>query len=151
MAQLPPGNRGPFAGPMGLLYLKAGRRPADQLRVAAAAEAAGQPELREDALLAVAGIAVLVGLFLMGQMMIAAEEGAITTLNDQIQDAEGKLKIAREHGKRLKAMQDWANPTWLDEVYELAGRTDLKRVLLDSLDADSLRVTARSRRSTSGS
>jgi hypothetical protein len=139
VGQLPPGNRGPFAGPMGLLYLKgAGELPLNWVSPRQPKPPA-DPNFAKMRFWLVAGIAVLVGLFVMGQLMIAAEEGAINTLNAQIEDVDGKLKAAREHGKRLVALQDWANPTWIDEVYDLAGRTDLKRIRLDSLDADSLK------------
>jgi Tfp pilus assembly PilM family ATPase len=138
VGQMPPGNRGPFAGPMGLLYLKAGGELPLNWVSPRQPKPPADPNFARMRFWLVAGIALLVGLFVMGQLMIAAEEGAINTLNEQIQDVDGKLKAARENGKRLKALQDWANPTWLDEVYELAGRTDLKRVLLDSIDAESL-------------
>ena len=95
---------------MGLLYLKAGGDLPLNWVSPRQPKPPADPNFAKMRFWLVAGIAVLVGLFLMGQMMIADEEGAINTLNDQIQDAEGKLKIAREHGKHLKAMQDWAQP-----------------------------------------
>jgi hypothetical protein len=34
-------------------------------------------------------------------------------------------------------MSDWENPTWLDEIYELAGRLDLTKVRVDGVTVNS--------------
>src|SRR5262249_52447193 len=71
VGQLPAGNRGPFAGPMGLLYLKAaGELPINWVSPRQPKPPA-DPNFAKMRFWLVAGIAVLVGLFVMGQMIIA--------------------------------------------------------------------------------
>ncbi|MGL4554463.1 MAG: hypothetical protein ACRC33_25145, partial [Gemmataceae bacterium] len=145
VGQLPAGNRGPFAGPMGLLYLKGGGELPLNWVSPRQPKPPSDPNFARMRLWLVAGGALLVGLFVMGQMIVAAEEGAIASLLDQTREVDEKLTVTRDQGKRLKAMRDWANPTWVDEVYDLANRTDLTKVLLDSLAADSLARTDKSK------
>jgi hypothetical protein len=138
VGQLPPGNRGLFAGPMGLLYHKAGGDLPVNWVSPRQPKPPADPNFARMRTWLVAGVALLVGLFIMGFMVVAAEESAISDLGNQKKDVDEKLKQSREQGKQLKAMSDWSNPSWVDEVYDLANRADVTKIRLDSLAADSL-------------
>ncbi|NBO93016.1 MAG: hypothetical protein EBV06_12005 [Planctomycetia bacterium] len=139
------GSPGPFAGPMGLLYLQgAGELPINWMSPRQPKPPA-DPNWGRMRLGLVVGVALLVGLLIMGILMTSAEESAIVSLQDQTREVEEKLKSAQDQSKRLKAIQGWVNPIWLDELYDLAGRTDLTKARFESITSDSITRTEKSK------
>lgn len=137
---VPAGNRGFFAGALGLLHHKAlGDLPINWM-------SPREPKPPPDPLYKrlrvwlLIGFLLLVGLFVGGQILVSEEQAALERVISETNDTEEKLKKASEQAKRLKAMSDWSNPTWIDEIYDLAGRLDLNKVRIDFLG-----VTSRSR------
>jgi hypothetical protein len=83
------------------------------------------------------GFLLLVGLFVGGQILVSEEQSALDRVRSETSDTEEQLKKASEQAKRLKAMRDWSNPTWIDEIYELAGRLELEKIRIDYLGVNS--------------
>jgi Tfp pilus assembly PilM family ATPase len=134
---LPAGNRGFFAGPLGLLYHKAmGDLPINWV-------SPREPKPPPDPLFKrlrvwlLVGFLLLVGLFVGGQILVSEEQSALDRVRSETSDTEEQLKKASEQAKRLKAMRDWSNPTWIDEIYELAGRLELEKIRIDYLGVNS--------------
>jgi Tfp pilus assembly PilM family ATPase len=134
---IPAGNRGLFAGPLGLIHHKAmGDLPINWV-------SPREPKPPPDPLFKrmrawlLIGALLLVGLFVFGQIMVSSEQSALEDVLAETRDSEERLKVEKEKNKRLTAMSDWSNPTWLDEVYELAGRLDLTKVRIDSVSTAS--------------
>ncbi|MFQ3591956.1 MAG: hypothetical protein SNJ82_02070 [Gemmataceae bacterium] len=131
------GNRGFFAGPMGLLYHKAvGELPINWVSPREP-KPPPDPLFKRMRVWLLIGFLLLVGLFVGGQIMVAEEQAALDRVRSETSDTEEKLKKASEQAKRLKAMSDWSNPTWVDEIYDLAGRLDLDKVRIDYLGVSS--------------
>jgi hypothetical protein len=134
---LPAGNRGFFAGALGLLHHKAlGELPINWV-------APREPKPPPDPLFKrlrvwlLVGFLLLVGLFVGGQILVSEEQSALDRVRSETSDTEEQLKRATEQSKRLKAMNEWSNPTWVDEIYDLAGRLDLDKVRVDYLGVGS--------------
>src|SRR5262249_17528348 len=120
--ETPRGNRGTFAGAMGLLY----RRSQGELPINFASPRQPKPPAKGNyrfvRLAAVAAITFFVGLVVVGRVLHAgwAEELARAEADAALVDQ--KLAQTRENAKRLKDIDNVEGPVWLDDLYELNAR-----------------------------
>jgi Tfp pilus assembly PilM family ATPase len=148
---LPAGNRGTFAGAMGLLVERATadreRRPLTINFVEPRqAKPPVNPNYRLIRMGLVAGFVLLVGLLGVGRMVLASDEGKLAALEQANKEIDARLKTTQENAKRIRAIDDWDNPVWLDEMYELAARIkDVNKLRITSLTAGPLPRTTQSR------
>jgi hypothetical protein len=94
----------------------------------------------------VAGFALLVGSILLGRIALA---DAVKRRNGLVDAATAKLKQqmeTEENARRLKAVDEWDGPVWLDEMYDLARRIkDVNRLRVTSVTAEPLPRNNKSR------
>jgi Tfp pilus assembly PilM family ATPase len=118
----PGGTRGTFSGPMGLLYLKS----AGELPVNFVSPKQPKPPVnanyRHLRLALVGGIAVVLGLFVLGRVLYANAKADLDAVTEYTQTIEKQLNDTRANAKRLKEIDDWDAPVWLDEFYDLTAR-----------------------------
>jgi Tfp pilus assembly PilM family ATPase len=144
--ELPVGQRGTFAGAMGLLFARAeGELPANFV-------APRQPKppqnvnYRTVRLAAVAAVALVVGLAVLGRVLLASWEDEVEGIKQTRAEVEERLKKVAENGKRLKALDNWDNLVVLDELYDLAARNpDVNLLRISSVHVEALPRTATSR------
>jgi Tfp pilus assembly PilM family ATPase len=137
--ELPVGQRGTFAGAMGLLFARAeGELPANFV-------APRQPRppqnlnFRTIRLAVVASLAFLIGLVVLGRVLYASWEEELEGLKQTNKEYEDKLAKTRENAKRLKALDNWDTLVWLDEGYDLTARIpNVNTLRIKSLTAESL-------------
>jgi hypothetical protein len=143
--QLPAGNRGLFAGPMGLLQMQsAGELPINFM----APRQPKPPDNPNIALLRLAGlvtVGLVVLLFLSGYFLLGAAEANVTATNDQLKDTERALDQAMAKGRQLQAINEREIPSPLDEIWELAKRADLKQLRVSKVEMTPLPRTGKSR------
>jgi Tfp pilus assembly PilM family ATPase len=119
---LPVGQRGAFAGAMGVLFARA---EGDLLINFVSPREPKPPQnfnYRLARLAIVAAVALVIGLVVLGRVLHAAWSEDVDTLKAARQEVEAKLAQAQLNGKRLKALDDWDLPVTLDELYDLTAR-----------------------------
>ena len=143
---LPVGQRGAFAGAMGLLLSRAeGDLPINFV-------SPRQPKppqninYRHVRLGVVASVALFAGLFLISRVVLGQYEDEIGSVRTMKSDVEMRLARTRENAKRLKAIDDWDNPVVLDELYDLTVRIpDVNTLRVKSITTEPLPRNANSR------
>jgi Tfp pilus assembly PilM family ATPase len=135
---LPATNRGSFAGAVGLLHARAGRKelPINFVRVK-------QPRVKQDPTKVkiyagvAAGLLLLVGAIAASAWWAASLEAEVAVLSDRKTMLDKQLSSMEDEDKRLKALDGWhdGEVVWLDELYDLTDRfpnnTTLRLVLLE--------------------
>ncbi len=146
LAQLPAGNRGSFAGAMGLLFAKsAGELPINFVTPRQPRPPAN-PNARLGVLAGVAALVFLISLIVGGRVALGMQERKLADLEQTRKSVELDLTAARENGKKLKAMDDWDGLVILDELYEMTARIpDVNKLRITSVTIDPLTRTAKSR------
>jgi hypothetical protein len=144
---LPVGNRGSFAGAAGLLAVRA--RP-DRLCVNFAAprqaKAQRSPNYRLVRLGAAVALVVLVGLVVFRQALVASAESELDSLTTETRQVEDNLNRTKVNAKRVKAIDDWDNAVWLDEIYQLNCLIpDVNTLRVSSMQVEALPRTAKSK------
>ncbi len=134
---LPVGQRGGFAGAMGVLFARAeGDLPINF----AAPREPKQPQnfnYRLARLAIVGAVALIIGVIVLGKLMESAIGKEIETVKQSREEQEEALVRAQLQLKRYKAMDDWEQLVVLDELYDLAARIpDLKMVHVKSITID---------------
>src|SRR5439155_24173881 len=87
----------------------------------------------------VAGVVFFVGLVVLGRVLHASWSRDLEQVGEERQRAERELVSTRENAKRLKAIDDWESPVWLDEMYDLAARIpDVNQLRLTSVVTEPL-------------
>jgi Tfp pilus assembly PilM family ATPase len=144
--ELPVGQRGTFAGAMGLLFARAeGELPINFV-------APRQPKppqnvnLRTIRLAVVASVALFVGLVVLGQVLLANYREEVEALVATRKGVENQLTSTRENAKRLKAIDEWDSLVLIDELYDLTARvTDTTALRMKSITVEPLTHNAQSR------
>jgi hypothetical protein len=120
--ELPVGQRGAFAGTMGVLFARA----EGDLPINFVSPREPKPpqnfNYRLARLAIVAGIALFVGLIVLGQVLHAAWSKEAESYRQARQEVETRLTAAQLNGRRLKALDEWDTPPSLDELYDLTAR-----------------------------
>ena len=130
---LPAGDRGTFAGAMGLLQARAaGELPIDFVSPRQP-KPASNPNYRLIRMALVAGVTLVVGLAVLGRVLLASWSSDLATVQADRVETDKELLAASANGKKLKTIDDWDSPVWLDEFYELTAIIP---------DVNALRVTA---------
>lgn len=126
-------TRGTFSGAMGLLFLKAA---SDELPINFVTprqpKPPANPNYRLIRLGLVAGIALFMGMIVLGRVLHASWSEELARIEGDREQIEKQLAQTRENGKRLKMIDDWDHVVWLDELYDLTARIP---------DVNALRVT----------
>jgi hypothetical protein len=143
---LPVGQRGAFAGAMGLLLARAeGDLPINFV-------SPRQPKppqnihYRHIRLGVAASIVFFVGLFVVSRVVLGQYEDDLEGVRRTKEDVENRLAKAHENGKRLKAIDDWDTIVLLDELYELAARIpDVNSLRVKTITTEPLTRAANSR------
>ena len=130
---VPPGARGGFAGAAGLLFARAEPRglPINFVQPRQP-KPPSNPSNRRATFAAAAGILLLVGLASCCWVVYANAAGNLRTVEQQRDGLEQQLQDLRKEGKLYKALDDWDNVDWLDELYDLTDRIP---------DVNALRIT----------
>jgi Tfp pilus assembly PilM family ATPase len=145
LAQLPAGNRGSFAGAMGLLFSKAGGQLPINFVAPRQPRPPANPNVRLGVMAGVAVLAFLICLIVGGRVALAMQERKLAEVEQGKKDKDLELAAVRENGKKLKAIDDWDGLVLLDELYELTTRIpDVNKLRITSITIDPLTRTAKS-------
>ena len=143
---LPAGNRGSFAGAVGLLHGQAAGRPPINFVAPREPRVAGNPRLRVYRAAVLAYLVLFVGLLVLGRVVQARMTGDAELYERQRAQASVDLTRTRENAKLLKTIDDWDNPVWLDELYDLTARIpDVNALRVTSLQAEPLQRSPQSK------
>jgi Tfp pilus assembly PilM family ATPase len=137
---LPPAQRGAFAGAVGLLYARAepGGLPINFMQPREPKKVADPGRKRVLVWGLIAAMALLV-IFVMGRSLQASREAELEEVQTDKSGIEADLAKAKDEVKRLKLLADWDSLPWLDEVYDLAHRIpDLNALRITSINAEPL-------------
>jgi hypothetical protein len=139
-------NRGTFAGAMGLLVHKSqGELPVNFVSPRQP-KPQTNPNYRLIRLAAVAAIVLFVGLGVLGRVLHAAWATELSETEVETEKRDKELLAARENAKRLKAIDDWDNLVWLDELYDLNARIpDVNALRVTSYSVEPLTRSSKSR------
>lgn len=134
LADVPPGPRGGYVGPAGLLHLKA-RAAELPINFVQPREPKPPRDPNKRALTWAAGIAAGLVLVLggIGYLRLSAQERKVKALQAEKQHAEETLAGLAKDDQRNKALADWlkTDVVWLDELYDLTAMfPDGNKVLL---------------------
>ncbi|MFO0930338.1 MAG: hypothetical protein U0736_25475 [Gemmataceae bacterium] len=143
---VPADGRGLFAGPVGVLALRAtGDLPVNFV-APREPKPPSNPNLRLIRMAAVAVATLFLGVIVLGQVLNASWSTQLAELEEQKTEVEAKLLTTRENAKRLKAIDDWDNLVWLDELYDLTARIpDVNQLRLTSISTEPLARNPKSR------
>jgi Tfp pilus assembly PilM family ATPase len=150
---LPAGNRGTFAGAVGLLWAQAAGQMPINFVAPRQPKPPANPHTRLYRVAAIAALVLVVGLVGMGQVVAAIKNGRAEQDENQKADVAVSLKTAKENSARLKELEVVGTPVWGDELYDLTVRIarlraaaeqelKAKKRKADSKDLTLLRVTS---------
>jgi Tfp pilus assembly PilM family ATPase len=136
---LPVGQRGGFAGAMGLLFARAeGELPINFV-------SPRQPKppqnfnYRLARLAIVAGVAFFLGVIILGQLIRSSYADEVASVKEARLQVEANVAKTKIDLTRLKALDDWEQLVDLDELYELAARIrDINALRVKSFSIDPL-------------
>jgi Tfp pilus assembly PilM family ATPase len=139
LPELPAGQRGTFAGAVGLLHAKA----AGELPINFVAPRQPRPPQNPNygriRFALVAGITLVIGLFVLGRVLHASWKDELDSLKANHQEIETRLKAVRANSALLKQIDDWDTLVLLDELHDLAARIPSVNALrITSFQADAL-------------
>ena len=135
-SDLPTGNRGTFAGAMGLLHAQAAGQLPINFVSPRQPKAVTNPNYRLVRLAVVASVALFVGLAVLGRVLHASWSSKLETARTSKLEVEKDLLATRANGTKLKTIDDWDAPVWLDDYYELAALIpDVNALRVTSADA----------------
>ncbi len=134
---LPIGQRGGFAGAMGVLFARAeGELPINFV-------SPREPKVPQNfnyrlaRLAVVAGVALVIGLIVLGKLVESAIASDVEMVKQTRTKVEEDLTNRQLQLKRFKAMDEWEQLVALDELYDLAARIpDLKTLRVKSITID---------------
>jgi hypothetical protein len=144
--QLPTGNRGTFAGAVGLLHAKAAGQMPINFVSPREPKPPKNPHVRLYRVAAVAFVAVVVTLIGLGQLMAAMKNAEAETLEGSKEKTKTDYTRKAAEAKQLKALDDWDAPVWGDELYELTARiNDVNQLRATSIQLETIPRTANSK------
>lgn len=122
---VPAESHGAFAGPVGLMALRA-RSPELPLNFLSPREPkpVSDPNKRLLGLIGVAAAILIVGGLLLGLFIVNQKQSREQSLAKQKAELEEDLKKLDDVQRRVKAVKDWEDKgvNWLDELYDLTAR-----------------------------
>ena len=142
---VPPGARGGFAGAAGLLFARAEARglPINFVQPRQP-KPPSNPNNRRIALVAGAAAVVVAGLVACCFVVIANRMSNERVVFETRDGLEQQLQDLRKENKLYKALDDWDNVDWLDEIYDLTDRIpDVNAVRVSQLTMEPTTRTAK--------
>ncbi len=144
---VPAGTRGAFAGAAGLLFARADSRglPINFVQPRQP-KPPSDPNNRRLALAAVVvAVAVVLGVACLW-VVITSARSKLVAIQRQRDTADKDLMAFRQDGKLTKALADWDNVVWLDELYDLTARIpDVNALRITQISTEPLTRTAKDR------
>jgi Tfp pilus assembly PilM family ATPase len=143
---LPTGNRGTFAGAVGLLHSQmSGRQPINFVSPRQPTPPKN-PNVRYYRLALIGWVTLVLGLLGLGRLVHAMKNAEADRLEADRTKMTVQLSQTRESVKRLKSIDDWDGPVWGDEFYELTARiTDVNALRITSITAEPMARSGTSR------
>ena len=142
---VPAGGRGGFAGAAGLLFARAEPRglPINFVQPRQPKPPAN-PNKRRFAFAGVVAAVVVAGLVSCCWVVYANAASHLRFVQDERDGLEQQLQEVRKDGKLYKALDDWDNVDWLDELYDLTDRIpDVNALRITQLTAEPITRTAK--------
>jgi Type IV pilus assembly protein PilM len=142
---VPPAGRGAFAGAAGLLFARAESRglPINFVQVRQP-RAPRDPNNRRYVLAAAVLALAALGGVLWCWLLYSNAARHLHDIQNQRDQLEAKLVEDRKEAKLYKALDDWDNVVWLDELYDLTARiTDPNAIRITSVAADQIARSAK--------
>ncbi len=132
-----PGNPGGFIGAAGLLFAQAARNRQSVNFLDPHKPAPPPNPYAGRALIAVAVVLIaFVALFVTGQRLIAAKRDEVEAAEAKSAALAKETATTKEEGKRIRALDEWDAPSWLDELYDLTDRIpDVNQLRITQLTA----------------
>lgn len=144
---LPASNRGAFTAAAGVLFARAEPRGLP-INFTQPRKAQARQDPNRFRILAAAGLllALLVGIGAYARSSYVDMENDLAQLEKERASLESQLVVVRENSKRLKALDDWDNLVWLDELYDLTARIpSVNNLRVTQLTAEPLPRNTKSR------
>ena len=144
---VPAGSRGSFAGAAGLLYARAETRglPINFVQPRQP-RPPRDPKNRRVALVGAALAVAAAGVVFCCWLVYSNALHNLAAVQAQRDGLEGQLVEARKEGKLFKALDDWDNVVWIDELYDLTYRIpDVNALRVTQLTAEPATRTAKTK------
>ena len=142
---VPAGSRGGFAGAAGLLFARAEARglPINFVHPRQP-KPPSNPNNRRVVLFAAAAAVVILGLIACCWLVVSTRTRNLSQIQQQRDGLEAQLQEDRKEGKLYKALDDWDNVDWLDELYDLTDRIpDVNALRVSQVTAEPITRTAK--------
>jgi hypothetical protein len=142
---IPAGSRGAFAGAAGLLLGRAeGRGLSINFVQPRQPKPPPSPNNRRIVLAAVAGVFFAIGIGVLFWFIIHSRQQTVQANQSQTGDQEAHNVVDRADDKLYKALDDWDNVPWLDEIYDLTDRIpDVNALRITQISAEPTTRTAK--------
>jgi hypothetical protein len=138
-SELPTGNRGSFAGAVGLLHAQGAGQPAINFVSPRQPKPPANPNFRYARVALIGWLVLFAGLMVLGRVVHASMSKQADYYSAERNKVSTELTQTRESAKRLKAIDEWDNLVMLDELYELTAHIrDVNAVRVISVQADPL-------------
>jgi hypothetical protein len=138
-SELPTGNRGSFAGAVGLLHAQAAGMLPVNFVAPRQPKPPANPHFRVFRAALVGWLVIFLGLLVIGRVVYAAKDRQDEAYRSEFLQANSDLARARANGSKLKAIDDWDNVVVLDELYDLTARiSDVNALRITSIQAEPL-------------
>jgi Tfp pilus assembly PilM family ATPase len=117
------GPRAGFAGAVGLLYAQAQGLPIDFAHPKEPRPET-DPNKRRKLVAALGAVALLAGVFIIGQIVLAYRQKNIAELQDQLQALDGQVSLLQKDSDNLKTLKGWTDTAvpWIEELAEVSER-----------------------------
>lgn len=141
---VPAGGRGGFAGAAGLLFARAEPRLPINFVQPRQPKPPANPNNRRIAFAGVAAAVVVAGIVSCCWAVYAQAASHLRSVQEERDGLEQQLQEVRKDGKLYKALDDWDNVDWLDELYDLTDRIpDVNALRITQLTAEPITRTAK--------
>src|SRR5262249_12783396 len=143
---LPAGNRGTFAGAVGLFWAQAAGQLPINFVAPRQPKPLANPNVRLYRVAAIALVLTVLGLVGVGQVAAGLNNSRAKDLEIQRQARADELTIDKERSKRFKELDALEVPVWGDELYDLTARiADVNALRVTSINLEPVARTANSK------
>src|SRR5262249_32523382 len=144
--ELPSGNRGTFAGTVGLLWARvSGQQLPINFVAPRQPQPPANPHVRLYRVAAVSLVLVVLGMVGLGPLAAGMYNGRSKELEIERTETGKDLDVDGERAKRLKELDALEVPVWADELYELTALIDVSALRVTAVALEPLARTATSK------